>query len=233
MLFLSALVSVERYFEKKRPLATGIAFCGAGIGGFIFSPLLEYLSEIFEWRSMLVIVAGIILNGAVFGMLLRPLRDKITKPPSLTNFIGSSKEPQKTECNVSMETQLDSSFSKEARCKPLSVSVEHSLRVSDERSKDTTSSCFSYEQGTPVTSNFKWKNVFHSINRIFDFSLYCNLSFDLLSIGSIFGIGAYYIPVMYLVDRALLLGVDSTDAVWLMSTIGIILISLILTSLVL
>jgi predicted MFS family arabinose efflux permease len=70
---IASIVSVGFYFEKKRPLATGIAVCGSGIGTFVFSPVLEILSEIYDWKNLLLIMAGIILNGAVFGMLMRPL----------------------------------------------------------------------------------------------------------------------------------------------------------------
>ncbi|XP_052061332.1 monocarboxylate transporter 13-like [Mytilus californianus] len=76
MVYLPSIVSVGYYFDKKRPLATGIAVCGSGIGTFIFSPLLEYLSEVYDWRNLLRIMAGIILNGAVCGMLMRPIKSK-------------------------------------------------------------------------------------------------------------------------------------------------------------
>ncbi|CAG2195436.1 Monocarboxylate transporter 14 [Mytilus edulis] len=74
MVYLPSIVSVGYYFDKRRPLATGIAVCGSGIGTFIFSPLLEYLSEVYDWRNLLRIMAGIILNGAVCGMLMRPIK---------------------------------------------------------------------------------------------------------------------------------------------------------------
>lgn len=74
MVYLPSIVSVGYYFDKRRPLATGIAVCGSGIGTFIFSPLLEYLSEVYDWRNLLRIMAGIILNGAVCGMLMRPVK---------------------------------------------------------------------------------------------------------------------------------------------------------------
>lgn len=73
MIYLPSIVSVGYYFEKKRPLATGIAVCGSGIGTFVFSPVLEVLSEMYDWKNLLMIMAGIILNGAVCGMLMRPL----------------------------------------------------------------------------------------------------------------------------------------------------------------
>ena len=70
---MPSIAIVERYFDKKRPLATGIAVCGSGIGTFIFSPMVEYISETYDWRSMPVIVGGVLLNGDVCGILFRPL----------------------------------------------------------------------------------------------------------------------------------------------------------------
>ena len=61
------------YFEKRRALATGIAVCGSGIGGFIFPPMSRYLVSEFSWQGATLIIAGICLNGVVIGLLFRPL----------------------------------------------------------------------------------------------------------------------------------------------------------------
>ncbi|GFN99370.1 monocarboxylate transporter 12 [Plakobranchus ocellatus] len=73
MMYLPAIVSVSLYFDKKRALATCTASCGSGIGTFIMAPLAEWLLNEYNWRWTLVIQAGIILNGLVFGALTRPL----------------------------------------------------------------------------------------------------------------------------------------------------------------
>lgn len=61
------------YFHKRRALATGLAVCGAGVGTFVYAPFGEYLLNTFGWKGALLIESAIILNGAVFGALLRPL----------------------------------------------------------------------------------------------------------------------------------------------------------------
>ncbi|KAB7498184.1 Monocarboxylate transporter 5 [Armadillidium nasatum] len=87
LIYLPAIVSVTGYFEKKRSFATGIAVCGSGLGTFLFSPLNEYLIEIYGWKGALMILSAIILNCAVFGALFRPLelealpRQNISSPP--------------------------------------------------------------------------------------------------------------------------------------------------------
>ncbi|XP_063699919.1 monocarboxylate transporter 14-like [Culicoides brevitarsis] len=73
MIYLPAVVAVGYYFETKRSLATGIAVCGSGVGTFAFAPLANYLLSVFDWKNANLILAGLILNCAVFGALMRPL----------------------------------------------------------------------------------------------------------------------------------------------------------------
>ena len=83
MIYLPAVVAVGYYFEKKRSLATGIAVCGSGFGTFAFAPLATMLLENFGWKGANLILAGLILNCAVFGALMRPLtypKERRVKP---------------------------------------------------------------------------------------------------------------------------------------------------------
>ncbi|XP_005112911.2 uncharacterized protein LOC101848490 [Aplysia californica] len=73
MMYLPAIVSVSLYFESRRALATGIAVCGSGIGTFVLAPVTELLLLHYNWSWTLMILGAIILNGAVFGGLVRPL----------------------------------------------------------------------------------------------------------------------------------------------------------------
>ncbi|ALC43494.1 CG13907 [Drosophila busckii] len=83
MIYLPAVVAVGYYFETKRSLATGIAVCGSGFGTFAFAPLATYLLEEYGWKNALLIFAGLILNCAIFGAMMRPLtypKKKKVKP---------------------------------------------------------------------------------------------------------------------------------------------------------
>ncbi|XP_059482232.1 monocarboxylate transporter 2 isoform X2 [Neocloeon triangulifer] len=74
LIYLPAVVAVGYYFETKRSLATGIAVCGSGVGTFAFAPLADYLLKTFGgWQGANLILAGLILNCAIFGALMRPL----------------------------------------------------------------------------------------------------------------------------------------------------------------
>ena len=72
-MYLSAIVSVNFYFEKYRSLAMGIAVCGSGVGTFAFTPINRYLMREYGWRGGFLIKAAVILNGCVLGMLIRPV----------------------------------------------------------------------------------------------------------------------------------------------------------------
>ena len=76
MIYLPAVVSVTLYFEKRRSLATGLSMCGSGIGTIIFAPLVEILVDEYGWRGAALIMGGLVLNGCIFGSLLRPLELK-------------------------------------------------------------------------------------------------------------------------------------------------------------
>ncbi|XP_029647396.1 monocarboxylate transporter 7 isoform X2 [Octopus sinensis] len=107
LIYLPSIVSVGYYFDRRRAIATGIAVCGSGVGTFIFAPLGGYLLEQYDWKNSLYIIAGLILNGAVCAMLMRPLevpRKKGLKkkvPPREKNMIDRIKEQTK-------RTRLDS-----------------------------------------------------------------------------------------------------------------------------
>lgn len=47
--------------------------CGAGVGTFIFAPFTQFLIEEYSWRGAMLVEAGILLNGAVCGAMLRPV----------------------------------------------------------------------------------------------------------------------------------------------------------------
>lgn len=72
-MYLPTIVTVGHYFKKKRALATGIAVCGSGIGGFVFAPLSQFLIETYTWKGAMWVISAIALNGVVVAGLLRPL----------------------------------------------------------------------------------------------------------------------------------------------------------------
>lgn len=71
LLYVTAVVSIAYWFEKRRNLAVGLGSCGVGFGTFIYSPLTTYLLEEYGWRGALLLLAGTVLNVCVCGAVMR------------------------------------------------------------------------------------------------------------------------------------------------------------------
>ncbi|XP_034248807.1 uncharacterized protein LOC117649820 isoform X2 [Thrips palmi] len=71
--YVAAVVIVAYYFDSKRSLATGLSVCGSGIGTFVFAPLTQILLVEYGWRGTVLILAGLLLNLCVCGVLMKDL----------------------------------------------------------------------------------------------------------------------------------------------------------------
>ena len=72
-MFLSAVVIVQEYFDRRRSFAAGLSLCGAGLGTLAFAPLLEVLQEQYGWRGAVAILGAVFLNGFAYALVYRPL----------------------------------------------------------------------------------------------------------------------------------------------------------------
>ncbi|XP_069871505.1 monocarboxylate transporter 14 [Dipodomys merriami] len=73
MAYLPAVVTVGRYFQKRRALAQGLSTTGTGFGTFLMTALLKYLCSEYGWRNAMFIQGAVSLNLCVCGALMRPL----------------------------------------------------------------------------------------------------------------------------------------------------------------
>lgn len=69
--YVTAVVSIAFWFDKKRTLATGLGACGTGIGTFVYSPMTTYFIETYGWRGTTLLLAGTFFNMCVCGALMR------------------------------------------------------------------------------------------------------------------------------------------------------------------
>ncbi|KAF5902452.1 monocarboxylate transporter 13, partial [Clarias magur] len=74
LVFTPTVASVMQYFSTRRSLAMGLGFTGVGLSSFAFSPLFQYLVQLYGWRGALLILGGLSFNIAVSGALIRPLK---------------------------------------------------------------------------------------------------------------------------------------------------------------
>ncbi len=64
---------MQKYFDKKRPFAAGIASVGIAMGVLVCGTAYNLLIFHYGWRGACIVHSGIILNGVVFGALFKPL----------------------------------------------------------------------------------------------------------------------------------------------------------------
>uniref|UniRef100_A0A1L8DEN9 Putative monocarboxylate transporter n=1 Tax=Nyssomyia neivai TaxID=330878 RepID=A0A1L8DEN9_9DIPT len=69
--YVTAVVSIAFWFDKKRTFATGIGASGTGLGTFIYAPFTQWLIDTFGWRGATLILAGTLFNICVCGCLMR------------------------------------------------------------------------------------------------------------------------------------------------------------------
>ncbi|ESP01999.1 hypothetical protein LOTGIDRAFT_92970, partial [Lottia gigantea] len=317
MIYLPAIVSVGYYFESKRALATGIAVCGSGVGTFVLAPFSKFLLDQYDWRNALLILAGIILQAAVCGMLMRPLEVSKPKPtrPRAKNMIDRIKEQTKSKPSSPQHElpPIDSKDTNKRKSDPevqypvvkttkfsngsLPNNMHHKIHefspllsasdpknimlkvqpnglqnivVNDKRSKLINSKNLlapkedykrplyrkdifysgsvlnipqfksqpdmrSYIQSiTTIPTEIERKEESHfwqylcipnsakdTLREMMDFSLFRDAGFILLCTGNVFVFLGFYVPFVYLVDKAVLNGIDEHKAAFLVSVIGI------------
>lgn len=83
-IYVPAVIAVGFYFEKKRALATGIAICGSGIGGFIFPPFIQTLIQNLGWQKAILVLGATTLLCGVLGLLYKPLKPKKRRASQLS-----------------------------------------------------------------------------------------------------------------------------------------------------
>ncbi|XP_028674227.1 monocarboxylate transporter 4-like [Erpetoichthys calabaricus] len=71
--FQPSLIMLNRYFDKRRPLANGLSAAGSPVFLCTLSPLGQILQTNYGWRGGFLILGGMLLNCCVCGALMRPL----------------------------------------------------------------------------------------------------------------------------------------------------------------
>lgn len=109
--FVAAVVIVAYYFDKKRSFATGLSVCGSGIGTFIFAPVTQYLLAEYGWRGTTLILAGLFLNLAVCGCLMRDLEWTTTRAKAKTEERRKNREKKRLRIQSSSADSFSASSS--------------------------------------------------------------------------------------------------------------------------
>ncbi|XP_059809175.1 monocarboxylate transporter 3 [Hypanus sabinus] len=71
--FQPSLIMLGRYFNKRRPLANGLAAAGSPVFLSALSPVGQLLQDTYGWRGAFLIMGGLLLNCCMCGAVMRPL----------------------------------------------------------------------------------------------------------------------------------------------------------------
>ncbi|XP_032677475.1 monocarboxylate transporter 9-like isoform X2 [Odontomachus brunneus] len=69
--YVTAVVSIAYWFDKKRTLAVGLGACGTGIGTFVYAPMTTYFIKEYGWRGTCLLLAGTFFNMIVAGAVMK------------------------------------------------------------------------------------------------------------------------------------------------------------------
>lgn len=70
--FQPSLIMLGLYFERRRPLANGLAAAGSPVFLSALSPLGQQLLEHFGWRGGFLLLGGLLLHCCACGAVMRP-----------------------------------------------------------------------------------------------------------------------------------------------------------------
>ncbi|KAJ8363336.1 hypothetical protein SKAU_G00121670 [Synaphobranchus kaupii] len=74
--FQPSLIMLGSYFERRRPLANGLAATGSPVFLTALSPLGQMLLDRYGWRGAFLIMGGLLLNLCTCGAVMRPLESR-------------------------------------------------------------------------------------------------------------------------------------------------------------
>lgn len=70
--FVSSIVVLGQYFDRKLALANGIATSGSGVGSLVAGPVINYLLETVGWKNSMRILSAIALALWIAALLFKP-----------------------------------------------------------------------------------------------------------------------------------------------------------------
>ncbi|XP_030837508.1 monocarboxylate transporter 13 isoform X2 [Strongylocentrotus purpuratus] len=115
-------VCIAEYFTKYYSIAQSIASAGSAVGIILLPPLTQYLVSEYGWKGAYLVLAGLLANSLVCGMLLRPLssfprevdgcdhmqpEEGALKKDAMTQFEGSEDEDDNEQENDHGDVDLD------------------------------------------------------------------------------------------------------------------------------
>ncbi len=102
------VIYLTMYFEKRRALATGLAFTGASIGQLVIPFLITWLIGTYSFQGGILIYSGLVMNLIPAALLLRPLTFWLTsKQKKALAASPQAKAPFCTKFKVALGKVID------------------------------------------------------------------------------------------------------------------------------
>ncbi|XP_060565303.1 monocarboxylate transporter 13-like isoform X2 [Ruditapes philippinarum] len=248
MVFLPSIIIVTKYFHKYRSLACGLALSGAGGGAFILSPLIDLLIDTYAWKGTLLLLSAIILNCIPCALIFRALPKQ--NCANRTQVLGDTtncdeekisflnvKDSHCTGENTTDENTRDVNFDKaknksgsknqlagqghgDYRDEPtdsvvIEIVREDALSGKNIQQIDCSNDIYFSKDSNEVIGSTqdgiveRYKTLFRCTEVVvFFFTQFLFFA-------------GFYIPFIYIPDKATSDGVNGDSAAWIASTIGI------------
>jgi hypothetical protein len=109
--YVTAVVSIAYWFDKKRALATGLGACGTGVGTFVYAPMTQFFIEEYGWRGTVLLLAGTFFNMCVCGAVMRDPEWWIQEQNKSARLAAGNKSTRGTSsCGSISGSGVDSDF---------------------------------------------------------------------------------------------------------------------------
>jgi hypothetical protein len=108
--YVTAVVSIAYWFDKKRALATGLGACGTGAGTVVYAPMTQYFIEEFGWRGTVLLLAGTFFNMCVCGTVMRDPEWWIQEQNKMAGLGNKSVKGTSSCGSISGRSGVDSDF---------------------------------------------------------------------------------------------------------------------------
>ncbi|XP_060633013.1 monocarboxylate transporter 3 [Anolis sagrei] len=117
--FQPSLIMLGSYFDKRRPLANGLAAAGSPVFLSALSPLGQVLLEKFGWRGGFLIMGGLLLNCCTCGAVMRPLEMsmKTTREKAQDKYEAKEMLPMGERADEAINTTDNTKKAKKAKKK--------------------------------------------------------------------------------------------------------------------
>lgn len=127
--YITAVVSIAFWFEKRRNLAVGLGACGTGIGTFVYAPFTTMLLYEYGWRWTVILLSGTLLNMCVCGALMRDPdwileQNKHSKLSSKTSSVSNVSTPSQKMDLEAIRSLLKNGQDAEYVLQTLATSIE-------------------------------------------------------------------------------------------------------------